>query len=664
MRVLQMRVARAGRGIMATFVAGSVMVGGGAAVVADDVSNNIDATVDAVAEVMALNAEGPSGSTTLRIVAQNGDGKNGCNLTGSTALVVSVTSSNPGVAAVTPSSLTFDSCGATRLVAVTPVSSGSTTVSLSQTSNTTGGSFNLAPATFTVNVASPTPANAAPAVNVTGVAMGASYEFGNVPTALCAVTDAEDGTTSFAASLGPIEGALAEFGLGSQQASCSYTDGGGLMATSSVTYSIVDTILPSITPESRTPSANEDGWNNTPVTVAWSCADVGSGVLEATVTQTVSGEGMGQSATATCTDRAGNSVSNTVEEIKIDKTAPALTATRTPANSFGWNNTDVTVTWDCTDELSGVALSPSQETVSSEAAGQSTAGTCADKAGNTTSTTVEDINIDKTAPTLTGSRTPAANDAGWNNTDVTVEWSCDDDLSTVDSVSQPETVTGEAAGQSAAGTCTDKAGNTADAKVEDINIDKTAPSIGWNGGPANGADYIFGSVPAAPTCSASDQEQLSGPGTCEVVGHSPAVGSHTLTATAYDRAGNEHEETRTYTVQAWTLRGFYQPVDMNGVWNTVKNGSTVPLKFEVFAGATELTDPSIAAFTVTQVACDTGAGFDDIELTTTGGTSLRYDSTGGQFIQNWQTPKNPGTCYQVTMKTADGSTLSARFKLK
>ena len=37
------------------------------------------------------------------------------------------------------------------------------------------------------------------------------------------------------------------------------------------------------------------------------------------------------------------------------------------------------------------------------------------------------------------------------------------------------------------------------------------------------------------------------------------------------------------------MSGYYQPVDMNGVWNTVKGGSTVPLKFELFAGTTELT---------------------------------------------------------------------------
>ena len=38
-----------------------------------------------------------------------------------------------------------------------------------------------------------------------------------------------------------------------------------------------------------------------------------------------------------------------------------------------------------------------------------------------------------------------------------------------------------------------------------------------------------------------------------------------------------------------------------------------------------------------------------VEFTTTGGTSLRYDFTAGQFIQNWKTPKKPGACYQVTM---------------
>jgi hypothetical protein len=56
-----------------------------------------------------------------------------------------------------------------------------------------------------------------------------------------------------------------------------------------------------------------------------------------------------------------------------------------------------------------------------------------------------------------------------------------------------------------------------------------------------------------------------------------------VSATATNLAGNQRSVAATYTVgQAWTLSGFYTPVDMGGVWNTLRNGATVPLKFEVF----------------------------------------------------------------------------------
>lgn len=116
-----------------------------------------------------------------------------------------------------------------------------------------------------------------------------------------------------------------------------------------------------------------------------------------------------------------------------------------------------------------------------------------------------------------------------------------------------------------------------------------------------------------------------------------------------------------------TLTGFYQPVDMSGVWNTVKSGATVPLKFEIFAGASEVTDPAVvASFTSASVTC--GNGTEDPvgdNLPTTGGAGLRYDTTSGEFVNNWQTPKGAaGACYRVTVKTQDGAALVALFKLK
>jgi hypothetical protein len=55
---------------------------------------------------------------------------------------------------------------------------------------------------------------------------------------------------------------------------------------------------------------------------------------------------------------------------------------------------------------------------------------------------------------------------------------------------------------------------------------------------------------------------------------------------------------------------------------------------------------------------------DAIELTATGGTSLRYDTTGGQFVYNWKTPTGAGTCHAVTITAQDGSYKTAYFKLK
>ena len=89
--------------------------------------------------------------------------------------------------------------------------------------------------------------NTPPTVVVSGVSNMASYEFGSVPSAMCDVTDAEDGNPSFAATLSAITGPHAADGIGSQTASCNYTDGGGLSDSDSAMYEIVDTTAPVIT---------------------------------------------------------------------------------------------------------------------------------------------------------------------------------------------------------------------------------------------------------------------------------------------------------------------------------------------------------------------------------------------------------------------------------
>jgi YDG domain/Bacterial Ig-like domain (group 3) len=136
----------------------------------------------------------------------------------------------------------------------------------------------------------------------------------------------------------------------------------------------------------------------------------------------------------------------------------------------------------------------------------------------------------------------------------------------------------------------------------------------------------------------------------------------------YDPNPPTHTATTTASILAWTLAGFYQPVDMptgSMVWNTVKGGSTVPLKFEVFIGSAEQTNTNVVKnFQVMGLTCSSVGTLAEIDLTTTGGTVLRYDGTAGQFIQNWQTPKQAGSCYKVTVFTQDGSSKFAYFMLK
>jgi len=131
----------------------------------------------------------------------------------------------------------------------------------------------------------------------------------------------------------------------------------------------------------------------------------------------------------------------------------------------------------------------------------------------------------------------------------------------------------------------------------------------------------------------------------------------------------------TLTINSWwTITGFYQPVDMSSgtgyVLNTVKGGSTVPLKFNIYAGTpgplTERKSIADVMFSTVQVAeynCAMTPGYESpVDVSNTGNTSLRYDTS--QFIQNWQTPKVANKCYEVRMTAIDGSHIDAYFKTK
>lgn len=107
---------------------------------------------------------------------------------------------------------------------------------------------------------------------------------------------------------------------------------------------------------------------------------------------------------------------------------------------------------------------------------------------------------DVTPPTIDSSRNPATNAQGWNNTSVTVTFSCSDGQSGIQSCTPATTLSAEGAGQSVTGTAVDNAGNAASATVGDMNIDLTPPSVGINGVVEG---RVYRSAPA-PQCVAGD----------------------------------------------------------------------------------------------------------------------------------------------------------------
>ena len=324
------------------------------------------------------------------------------------------------------------------------------------------------------------------------------------------------------------------------------TNDGSCEASGAATMTWTDATPPTVEP-TVTGTQGDNGWYTSDVGVSWAVNDGESAVTSSGCDSvTVSTDTEGRTFTCSATSAGGTTTKSVT--VKRDATAPSISGDRTAPNANGWNNTDVNVTFHCADGGSGVATCSDGSTVSAEGAGKSVDGTVKDNAGNTASTTVGDINIDKTAPTISASRTQA-NAAGWNNGDVTITFACNDDRSGVDACSPAKTVSAEGSGQSAGGSVTDKAGNTASTSVGNINIDKTNPVVTLTGGGTYTVDQTV-----TIGCTATDSLSGIASDTCaaarrSVPAYTLGLGDTTFSASATDNAGNSASDKAKVTVK-------------------------------------------------------------------------------------------------------------------
>jgi len=192
-------------------------------------------------------------------------------------------------------------------------------------------------------------------------------------------------------------------------------------------------------------------------------------------------------------------------------------------------------------------------------------------------------------------------------------------------------------------------------------IGKANPTIN-----VEGYDVVFDGAAHTSTGTATGalNETLSGLNLAATT-HT-AVGVYNDVWTFTDATGNYTAVTGTVanTIRGGlSMIGFHQPVAM-GALNTVKGGSAVPLKFNIYEGAHERKNiGAVRSFDVMSGTCS-GVATEAVPFVTTGATSLRYDSSAGQFIQNWKTPATSGVCYQVIVTAEDGTRLTALFRTK
>lgn len=229
-----------------------------------------------------------------------------------------------------------------------------------------------------------------------------------------------------------------------------------------------------------TPDATEYGWYNGPVSVVFQASDSGSGIATSPRDLRFNQEGEGQSVVREAVDKAGNRTEITVSGINIDLTPPLLLVSTPEPNENGWYNESVSVTYEISDSLSGLATT-SEDRILGITGKFVLFPRAVDKAGNVTELPEIVANIDMDNPLIAvDSIDPGASADIWVPGPVTVTFASSDGLSGVDSI---EYVKGamvnatDGGEQISTAQVRDLAGNmSALISVGNINIDSALPT--------------------------------------------------------------------------------------------------------------------------------------------------------------------------------------------
>ena len=432
---------------------------------------------------------------------------------------------------------------------------GATTVTFTATDK--AGNKGTAASTLTVADRTPPNVTAPPPATVDAVdSAGTPATHPAVQQFLAAAT----ATDNVDGPITPTHNAPAVFPAGPTTVTFAATDKAGNKGVATGTLTVVDRTAPVVTapPNGRVQATSGSG-------IAATAPTVQAFLAGATATDNVNGSlpvsndlpptvPVGTiTVTFTAKDEAGNSASAT-STLTVDPpaggdtTPPTISAViEPPPTAFGWNKTDVTVRFQCEDEVGGSGLERCSPPIplANEGAGQEVTGETRDKAGNA-ATVKAVVNIDKTAPTVSYSLTPAPNAAGWSRGTTKVKFEGTDALSGV-ALETPETEVKEGeVDDPLKGGAVDRAGNVASIEVR-VKIDSTSPVVRIDTPVSDSlvaADQAVVAGTASDTGSGLAAVRLNG---TEVTVNADAFsgiaslvdGRNALVVAAIDAAGNE-----------------------------------------------------------------------------------------------------------------------------
>jgi hypothetical protein len=234
-----------------------------------------------------------------------------------------------------------------------------------------------------------------------------------------------------------------------------------------------------------------------------------------------------------CSANDGSSTVTVELTIRLDKTAPVVTGGQAArgADVNGWYNHPVGITFGGSDQTSGISACTNTSYSGPDSGAASLAGTCTDKAGNTSAPLGYGLKYDATGPVISGAAPDhPANGNGWFNSPVRLDLQASDATSGIADCPSLSYGGPDTTGVSLTGNCTDRAGNSS-SRAFPIKYDATRPAVssgeagrgadanGWYNHPVgvafNGADQTSGvSGCTSTTFSGPDSGTASVPGTC------------------------------------------------------------------------------------------------------------------------------------------------------